>query len=88
MIEKITPELFDWLLWRAGSPSDLGLVCLERYLIEMGYIIRRYAVGYCDGENLICRPKIDCKAVMFFKDDRHFWFHLTNKEFKEIFDGT
>jgi len=47
--------------------------------------LQQYAVGWCPGEVLSCRPKTDHVAVMFFKDDIYFWFHLRNEEFEIIF---
>jgi hypothetical protein len=85
-LEKFDSTLFDWLTWRAGHPLDLGIVsCRYAFIIQKQEVIRKYAIGYCNGENLICKPKIEHKAVMFYKDGIHFWFHLTNKEFYEIF---
>lgn len=85
MIEKIDSTLFDWISWRSGSPLDFFVPCRESALVEIRPILRRYAIGYCIGENLLCRPKLNHKAVMFFKNDLHFWFHLTNREFERIF---
>ena len=85
MIQKLYPELFDWLSWRSGSPADLFVRCDEKVLISKKEILKYYAIGYCDGERLECRPKENCKAVMFYKDDITFWFHLTNFEFQEVF---
>ena len=88
MLQKIPIEYSDWHCWRAGSPADLFLVCREPQLIAMRNIIRTYAVGYCNSEHILCRPKLEHKAVMFFKDGINFWFHLTNKEFGVIFYET
>lgn len=83
---RMQPELFDWLHWREGSPADLFVICREPNLIEMRKVLQKHAVGWCRAENLTCRPKVNHKAVMFFKGEHHFWFHLTNKEFGAIFD--
>ena len=83
---RIDPSNFTWTLWRAGSLYDLGI---EKYryafILEKKTIIKKYAIGYCDAENLLCRPKKNCSAVMFQKNSNLFWTHLTNKEFTEIF---
>ena len=81
MIEKIDPQLFTWSRWRKGSPADLLVMARKNSIIENKTRLKKYAVGYCDGESLLCRPKIDHKAIMFFKDGKHFWFHVTNEEF-------
>ena len=85
MIQKENPEQFSWSRWRAGSPVDLGTVCREHFINDYKRELVTYAIGYCNAEFLLCRPKFGCIAVMFFKDGHHFWFHLTKKEFKEIF---
>jgi hypothetical protein len=48
-------------------------------------ILNKLAVGYCKSEHIPFVPKKDHKAVMFFKDDEHFWCHMTNDEFNGIF---
>ena len=85
-MQKLDQGHFEWTTWREGSPLDLFLICREEELVRMRKTIQRYAVGYCKSENLLCRPKSNHKAVMFFKDGKHFWFHLTNNEFRRIFD--
>jgi len=86
-IERLDSTLFDWLAWRAGHPLDLGILrCRYAFIVAKGDVIRRYAVGYCDGGSLPCRPKAGHKAVMFFKDGVEFWFHITNREFEAIFE--
>ena len=57
------------------------------YIIANKNILKQYAIGYCDGENLGCRPKENEKAIMFLKDDIYFWFHLRNKEFEIIYEA-
>ena len=83
-IPRISSLNFTWSRWRAGSVSDFNLPCREKILISNARVLRKHAVGYCKGESLMCRPKHDI-AIMFFLNDRHFWFHLRKKEFKEIF---
>ena len=86
-LEKKDPQLFNWSSWRNGSPAELFLVA-SFHILTITYgksVIRKYAIGYCDGETLICRPKTEHKAVMFEKDNEIFWFHLTNREFERIF---
>lgn len=86
-IEKINPLNFDWQKWRGGTLLDIGVRGYRRtYIKERAYLIRKYALGYCHGENLICRPKTDHYAVMFQTDKVLFWTHLRKQEFEEIFD--
>ena len=85
-IPRMESSLFDWLAWRGGSPLDVfRLGCRSEDLISGSHLLREYAVGWCEGERLPCRPKLDMIAVMFFKDGRNFWFHLSRYEFERIF---
>lgn len=81
MLERMHGTSFDWLTWSGGGLTNLGLA--NRYEIVKSniYILKRYAVGYIEGEYCLCRPKKDEVAVMFLKDDRFFWTHITKKEF-------
>ncbi len=87
MIPKLDSTSFTWQIWRAGSIHDFNIPC--RYeMLTSGYgkmILNKYAIGWCYGENLMCRPKKNHIAIMFEKDDVRFWFHLRRNEFEEIF---
>jgi hypothetical protein len=85
MIDRLHPDTFNWSTWRSGAVSDLGISFRKEIILENAYIFRKYAIGYLEGEHLICRPKINHTAVMFLKDSYYFWFHLRNDEFKEVF---
>ena len=86
-LEYLDPQHFNWSRWRRRSLPDLGILrCRLNILLENKHTLRDHFVGYCQSENLICRPKLNHKAVMFFKDDIHFWFHITNKEFENVFE--
>lgn len=85
-IAEISPEHFDWQKWRAGSPSDLFLICRETELIRARMQVKKYAIGYCKSEHCLCRPKIGHRAVMFLKGEIMFWFHLRDREFRRIFN--
>lgn len=84
---RLDSGLFDWLTWKGGDPSDLiGFRhCRTVDLIRARSVLREHAVGYCDGGSVPCRPKPDTVAVMYFVDDRHFWFHLSASEFCKVF---
>ena len=83
---KINPMLFDWLTWRNGGPIDIfGIPLRQSTILVLKHMLHKYAIGYCDGESLVCRPKVNHKAVMFFKDGICYWFHMTNDEFKKVF---
>jgi hypothetical protein len=86
MIEKLDSSAFDWSTWRSGDVwNEFHIPCRTNALIENREILKKYAVGWCYGENLICRPKANHIAVMFFKDYKEFWFHLRDYEFEKIF---
>jgi hypothetical protein len=75
-------QLFTWFRWRKTDFTKI--ICREELLVFNRNYLNKIIVGYCDAEKLICRPKLNCKAIMCF-DKYHFWFHLTNKEFNNIF---
>lgn len=86
MLPEMDSSLFDWNTWRNGDVwNEFHIPCRSNALIENKDILRFYAIGYCAGERLICRPKVNHIAVMFCKDDKEFWFHLRNDEFEKIF---
>lgn len=89
MLKKLSPELFSWSLWRSGTLLDLGLVLRDDVLClpENIQILQKLAIGFCKGENLICRPKKDHYAVMFNSLDNkvQFWTHLNRKIFNKVF---
>lgn len=47
-------------------------------------ILRKFIIGWCEGERLACRPKTGEVAVMIERDVRKFWFHLRKEEFDVI----
>jgi hypothetical protein len=72
---------FTFDLWRAGSLTEIGIKQREWNIKLRKNKIKELAVGFAEGYKLNVRPKNDCVAVMFFYEDRHFWTHLTIKEF-------
>lgn len=84
-LEYMYPDSFDWQTWRAGSLHDLGIIYKESELIKSKNLIKKYAVGYCSGESLMCRPKEKTVAVMFIYQGNKFWTHLMRGEFSRIF---
>ena len=88
MIDRLDSGEFDWLRWRAGSPMDVfGLSAHQGDLISRRgrNLIRQYAVGWCPGEKLLCRPKPGTIGVMFLRQENFFWFHILLQEFSTIF---
>lgn len=77
---------FDWLTWCAGTIHELGIEC-RYYDITSSLgreLLRRYVVGYCPGAQLYCRPKVGQVAVMVLVNERFFWFHISEREFAEV----
>jgi len=81
MIEKLSPNAFTWSRWRRFNL----FTCRYSIIVEFKNMIKRFAIGYIEGEKLYCRPKFKTYAVMFLKDDEFSWCHLTKKEFEEVF---
>lgn len=85
-IPKLNPSLFEWTIWRNGSPIDIFGVALRQNNIP---VIKakalQYAIGYCEGTSLLVRPKSGTRAVMFFKDGVYYWWHFYIDEFDAIF---
>ncbi len=86
-IDRLHGSYFDWLSWRGGALIDLGIVQRENIILSNSSIIRKHSIGYCPGEEIVCRPKKDTVAVMFLLNEETFWTHLTKKEFNTIFKG-
>jgi hypothetical protein len=86
LLDRIESGYFDWLTWRIGTPLDIfGVKCRTYSLIANADKFRAAAVGWCPGDLTACRPKEGHKAVMYFVNGEHFWFHLRDHEFEAIF---
>jgi hypothetical protein len=53
---------------------------------ERRRVIRQYAIAYCEGKDLTCRPKHGTLGVMFLQGDWQWWTHLTEEEFHAVFN--
>ena len=85
-IEYYNGQSFDWLSWKAGTLLDVfGIENREYSVVKNRDMIRKYAVGWCESDNIPCRPKVSHMAVMFEYESNRFWTHLTMKEFKICF---
>ncbi len=84
-MEELAPYNFTFELWRAGSLSDFGIETRSYSIEQNKRTIREYAIGWIKGEKLWIRPKTNTIAIMFFFDNKHFWTHLTIKEFEICF---
>ena len=85
MLDKISSLSFDWQRWRAGCIIELIPECREKCIVDNADILRKYAVGYCNGLSLVCRPKENTMGVMFYFNGEYFWTHLTVDEFNAVF---
>ena len=86
-IEHYNEQSFDWLSWRNGSlVNNLRIPHRTELIILNKNIIRKYAIGWCNAENIPCRAKKNHIAVMFYEENfNNYWTHLTIKEFKICF---
>lgn len=86
-LPSISSVHFTHDLWRAGSIRDLGVQ--SRYpaitSAEGKKLFQDHAVGWCFGDRLQVRPKMDHTAIMCYKNGEHFWFHIRTSEFLEVF---
>lgn len=86
-LPKLDSTVFTWQRWRGMSYAELDLVFKTEHLLSYRAIwtLKKYVVGWCHSYNLQCRPKIEGVALMCFKNEEHFWFHLRQEEFNKIF---
>jgi len=80
-LTRLPAVQFTYQLWRAGSLTELGIKQREWNIQLRKKQVMEMAIGFTEGNKLGVRPKDNCVAVMFFYEDKHFWTHLTNKEF-------
>ena len=86
---KMSEDSFTWSRWRAFNLlKELGVAARYSDIIYVKRILYMYAIGYVHAKTLRCRPKQNCYAVMFLKDETFSWCHLTEREFNEIFKRT
>jgi len=85
LIPRLSPECFDWQKWRAGSIADLNIPCREECIKNARKIFLKHAVGFCEAEQLVCRPKNNEYAIMCLKEEVYFWFHIRKSEFEYLF---
>ena len=85
MLIKINPSEFTPFLWRGCSPHEIfGIQWRTSHIYKHKISIKSKVIGYCDAEQLVCRPKKNHKAVMFLHKGEVSWCHLRNKEFKFV----
>lgn len=87
-LKSISAAQFTHDIWRAGSIKDLGVDSrFPAITSERGKeLFKAHAVGWCFGDRLPVRPKLNHIAVMCHKNGEHFWFHIRTSEFIEVFE--
>jgi hypothetical protein len=87
MIPKLPTDYFDWSRWRKGLAvwREIGVQCRTSDIMDKREVLQKYAVGYHNGETLVCRPKNEEIAVMFLIDDEFCWTHFRKGEFENVF---
>ncbi len=92
-IKSMTYSISQWPVdsfsasrWRSFDLfTRFNFECKRRGILSNCNIIQEYAVGYCPGESLFCRPKTYCTEVMFLIDEEYQLCHLKNFVFDTIF---
>lgn len=85
-IPRLPADSFDWIRWRAFSLFyDLAIPHRTVNIVQNKHRIAEKAVGYCKGEELLCRPKPGTFAVMFDHNGEWQWCHLRREEFTSLF---
>lgn len=87
MLTRYNEQSFDWLAWRNGTLLSLLEIKNRTAIIKANRaILRKHAIGWCESDNIPCRPKKGHYAVMFSVDSQDFWTHLSKEEFKYCFE--
>jgi hypothetical protein len=84
-LERFSSEFFTKERWESGSLSVFGIETRTNSIEKNREIIKKYAIGYIEGDKLFFRPKNNTFAVMFWFNEIHFWTHLTKEEFEICF---
>lgn len=87
MLVRYNEQSFDWLTWRNGTLLSLLKIDNRTDIIKANRdILRKFAIGWCQSDNIPCRSKGGYYAVMFLVDGQEFWTHLNEEEFKYCFE--
>jgi len=86
-IPRLDSSLFDWQTWRLGAEFTeiFGAPLRWRNLDAMRSRMKELAIGYCPGDTLAIRPKLNQMAVMFKTPSGEGWVHLRMGEFQWVF---
>lgn len=81
-------DSFSWSRWRRfGLFAALDMVCRTNNILCRRETLRRYAVGWLEGEKPTCRLKQGTMAVMWLEDGHFTWCRLSEPEFLAVFGG-
>lgn len=84
MIDKIDSSYFTWQIWRANDFfSEFGIPIRYNFIQKKNILEK--AIGFCEGAGLLCRPKYNTYAVMFWDGNTEWWTHFSKYEFERIF---
>ena len=91
-LESLNSALFDYEHHVNDFGSYLGLSygCWSKIPeskdTELHRALKRYAIGWCDGERLCFKPRYGLVGIMCEKDGEKFWFHIQQKTFDDLFE--
>lgn len=88
-IAECDSSLFYWLTWRNGSLLKIFNIKHRYGPISMNVdTVRRYAIAYCETDDMPCKPEAGQFAVMFDTEEENcnpWWTHFTKREFLVCF---
>jgi len=86
-LPQLGPLKFRYELW--GSEGYYSFDYLLNSSAKEHYwaMMREHAIGWCYGESLPFRPRVDMVALMCEVDGEEQWFHLDPDDFLDIFNG-
>jgi hypothetical protein len=84
-ISRLPAHCFTWSRWRRFNLfNELSIACATNDILKAKEKLIPFIVGFIEGEKLYCRPKENCIAVMFYKENEYSWCHLFKHEFIEM----
>lgn len=85
-LPRLPGDSFSWSRWRRFDLFNLlGIACRTGDIVLRSENLRKIAVGWTEGEQLLCRPKENTIAVMWLYNGSFSWCHLLTDEFIRIF---
>lgn len=91
-LEEMNSECFRY----DNHESDFGTALGLSYAIfstvpewkepELHHALRKYAIGWCESQHVMYKPRYGWIAIMCEKDGDRFWFHIMDRTFRTIFE--